>query len=241
MWEAENLDATRLLSEKAELVRQFTLFSGVSPADCEKIVSSAREKHFCRRQTIFADGDPVRQYLLLLSGAVKQTQLGANGSEVILRVSYPGEIVDALGLCADGARSSTAQTVEPSVALVWDTISFEIAFERYRVFRRNLFRVIGARLREMDERFRELSTKEVAPRLGSQLVRLSNQALKRSKGLVEISLSRAELAQLTGTTLFTVSRLLCQWEVSGLVSTRRECVLVRDLAALVELSQGEDK
>ena len=95
------------------------------------------------------------------------------------------------------------------------------------------------RLDEMDQRFREISTEKVAPRLSSQLVRLLNQVGKRVNGHVEISLSREELAQLTGTTLFTVSRLLCQWELLGIVSARREAVHVLNLQALTALSQGD--
>jgi CRP/FNR family transcriptional regulator, nitrogen oxide reductase regulator len=202
-------------------------------------VASAREKRFSRRQTLFAEGDPVRQTLLLLSGCVKLTQFGQNGSEVILRLTGPGEMVGALGLCADCAHCSTAQTTEPSTALVWEATNFESALERFPNFRRNMVRVLETRLQEMDQRFREVSTEKVAPRLSSQLVRLLNQVGKHVNGHVEISLSRAELAQLTGTTLFTVSRLLCQWEVRGIVYSRREAVLVRDLPALMELSQRE--
>jgi hypothetical protein len=49
---------------------------------------------------------------------------------------------------------------------------------------------------------------------------------------------REELAQLTGTTLFTVSRILSQWGKLGFVMPRREGVLVRDTRRL-ELA-GED-
>ena len=66
-----------------------------------------------------------------------------------------------------------------------------------------------------------------------------NQIGKRVGGCVEISLSREELAQLTGTTLFTVIRLLCQWEVQGIVCARREAVIIRDARALADLSQQE--
>jgi CRP/FNR family transcriptional regulator, nitrogen oxide reductase regulator len=230
--------ATVPFSPKATLVERFPLFSGVSLSDCANIVSTAREKHFERRQTIFAQGDPVRQILLLVSGCVKLTQFGQDGGEVILRLTGPGEIVGAIGLCSDGGYGSTAQTIESSAALVWETANFGSVLERFPVFRRNLVRALEARLQEMDQRFREVSTEKVAPRLSSQLVRLFNQVGKRVDGHVEISLSRAELAQLTGTTLFTVSRLLCQWEVRGIVCARRECVLLRDLPALLNLSQG---
>jgi CRP-like cAMP-binding protein len=59
-----------------------------------------------------------------------------------------------------------------------------------------------------------------------------------NEGPFEITLSRAELAQLTGTTLFTVSRLLCQWQTLGIVKIRREAVLVQDVTALTRLSEG---
>jgi CRP-like cAMP-binding protein len=233
--------ATGPISQRALLVRRFPLFSGVPALEYANIVSSAREKNFSRRQTIFAEGDSVRQILLLLSGCVKLTQFGQDGSEVILRLTGPGDIVGALGLVAHGGHCSTAQATEASVALLWDRPNFESALERSPVLHRNMLRIMEARLQDMDQRFREVSTQKVAPRLSSELIRLLDQVGKRVNGHVEISLSRAELAQLTGTTLFTVSRLLCRWELLGIVSARRESVLVRDLPALVELSLGESE
>jgi len=47
------------------------------------------------------------------------------------------------------------------------------------------------------------------------------------------------LAQLTGTTLFTVSRLLCQWEQRGIVLARREAVLILAPQVLQGMSDGD--
>lgn len=227
------------MNQRVALVQRFSLFAGLSPADCASILTGAHERHFQRRQTIFLEGDPIRQILLLISGCVKVTQFGQSGSEVILRLNGPGELVGALGVRARGDHGSTAQALDACASLTWETAAFEALSERYPALRRNLLRILEMRLDEMDQRFREVSTEKVAPRLSSQLVRLLNQVGKRVNGHVEISLSREELAQLTGTTLFTVSRLLCQWEVLGIVGARREVVQVRNLDALIALSQGE--
>jgi len=56
-------------------------------------------------------------------------------------------------------------------------------------------------------------------------------------GVVEIGLSREELAQMTGTTLFTVSRLLSAWEARGMVRPRRESVTICDLQSLRAVSK----
>lgn len=236
---ASGLNSAGFVNQKIALVQRFPLFAGMAAADCGNIVGTAHERHFLRRQTIFLEGDPVRQILLLISGCVKVTQFGQSGSEVILRLSGPGEIVGAMGLRAQGDHCSTAQTLEACSSLTWEAAAFEALSERYPVLRRNMVSILEQRLQEMDQRFREISTEKVAPRLSSQLVRLLSQVGKRVNGYVEVSLSREELAQLTGTTLFTVSRLLCQWEVLGIVSARREAVQVRDLPALIALSQGE--
>ena len=76
--------ATNALSQKALLVQGAQLFSGISLPDCAVIVASARERIFSRRQTIFAEGDPVHHISLLTSGCVKLMQFGLDGSEVIL-------------------------------------------------------------------------------------------------------------------------------------------------------------
>jgi CRP-like cAMP-binding protein len=224
---------------RVNMAQRSSLFADISAPDCTTIVSSAHERQFSRRQTIFLEGDPVRQVLLLISGCVKVTQFGQSGCEVILRLSGPGEVVGVLGNFSQPSHCSTAQALDSTAALVWDPSQFESLSERFPILRRNAVHILQERLREMDQRFREISTEKVAPRLSSQLVRLLKQVGKATNGHVEITLSREELAQLTGTTLFTVSRLLCQWEVLGILSARRESVLVRNLPALVKLAEGQ--
>jgi CRP/FNR family transcriptional regulator, nitrogen oxide reductase regulator len=225
-------------SEKIALVQKLTLFSDVSAAACATIISAADEKHMCRRQTIFSEGAPVQEVMMLLSGSVKITLLGVNGNDVILRVSGTGEMMGNFQP-PPSKHSSTAQTVQPSVALVWQVVSFDTLLDRFPTFRRNTVWALEERLREMEQRFRELSTENVGPRLSSELIRLSNHFGRRVNGAQEIPLSRGELAQLTGTTLSTVSRLLCRWQRLGIVNLGRDAVQVCDFAALTQLTLSE--
>ena len=220
-------------------IEQLPLFEGIAPQDIRQILSAAHEKDFPRRQIIFSQGEPIRQILLLISGYVKITQLGESGFEVILRLSGRGELVGATGLCSGCNHCSTAQAVQDSSALVWEAPVFESLSQRFANLQRNRLRILDERLLDLEERFREVSTEKVAPRLSREIVRLLGQVGQRVNGCVQISLSREELAQLTGTTLFTVCRLLSQWEQQGVVSTGRETVMVRNLAGLVRLYESE--
>ena len=229
------MNTAALRSEKFAFVHRQKLFTEVSPTECSDILSAAHEKHFPRRHIIFSDGDPVQQVVMLLSGCVKITQVGFGGNEVILRLNGVGDVIGGFDLCPDCRHIATAQAVQPSNALVWPVATFERLVEDFPAFRRNTVRALEERLQDMEQRFREVSTENVASRLSSELIRLSNRLGCPGNGDTEISLSREELAQLTGTTLFTVSRLLCRWQRSGIVSIRRESVQVRDFAALTQL------
>jgi CRP-like cAMP-binding protein len=236
---AHRIDYGTPLSHRAERVLPFPLFSNISSADYTKIVSVAHQKDFHRRQTIFLEGDPVRQILVLTSGCAKITQLGQNGTEVILRLNGPGDVVGVFGDCSGVNHRSTARSLQLSTALIWEAAVFEGLMDRFPILRRNTVRILGERLLELEERFREVCTEKVASRLSSQIIRLLDQVGRRVNGTIEISLSREELAQLTGTTLFTVSRLLSEWEQRGILVTRRKAVSVRNFQALEELSESE--
>src|ERR1700741_1160404 len=230
-------DRDAAITRHTEWAVQLPIFSNLSHAECREILAAAHEKEFLRRHSIFVEGAPCRQVLLVLSGWVKTTQLGPTGCEVILRLSGPGELVGALESYLGTNNLVTARTTQPTTALVWEDTAFESVSDRYPMLRRNITCLLGLRLQELEERFREISTQHVAPRLSHQLIRLSDQLRQHSSGALEISLSREELAQLTGTTLFTVSRLLSEWERQGIVSTRREAVVVRDFQALKEMCE----
>ncbi len=231
--------ASSLLKRRVESVQRFETFSEISAADSTVIVAESQEVHFQRHSSIFKEGTPATQVALLLSGCLKAKQAGTNGSEVILRLNGPGDLLGTAGNRRDSRHWYTAYAVQASTILLWEMGNFESLVKRFPLLQRNIASSLERQLNEMDIRFREVSTEKVASRLSNLLVRLVKQVGKRVDGYFEVALSRRDLAQLTGTTLFTVSRLLCQWETQGIVSARREVVLVHNIAALMELS-GEE-
>ena len=224
---------------KVRLVQHSPLFANIPSADCREIVSTARESKFSRRDTIFLEGDPIRDVTLLTSGCAKVIKLGQNGTEVILRLAGPGDIVEMTGLLDQRRHCSMAQALSASTALIWGRNPFQALAERFPALRRNVSKVVVQRMEELEERYHEISTEKVATRLSHQLLRLFNQLGRRvnGNGTLKINLSREELAQLTGTTLFTVSRLLSEWKERGIVTAGRECISIHNIQALREFAE----
>ena len=83
-----------------------------------------------------------------------------------------------------------------------------------------------------------MSTEEVERRVAHTVIRLSKKAGRVEAGGIRIDfpISRQDIAEMTGTALHTVSRILSAWEANGLVEGGRQNLLLRDLAGLQVLA-----
>jgi CRP-like cAMP-binding protein len=194
-------------------------------------------KEFDRGEMLHFEGDAVRRVILVVSGYVKSTKLGPGGEEVIVRLAGPGDVLGAVDLFSSGTHCTAAQVFRVCQALVWETKVFQDLLERFPTLHQNTAAILSEHLRELEERFREVASERVGPRVALQLLRLLKTMGRPVGAGVEIGLSREDLAQMTGTTLFTVSRLLSAWELRGVVRPRREAVAVCDIQTLRAISQ----
>jgi len=223
------------LAERVVLMCASALFTGLAKHECMEIASCAKARTFARDELLFMQGQSVRNVMLLQTGRVKLTQLSPNGNEVILWMNGSGDAVGMPSNTKGCSHTCSARAMEHCRALTWEYARLQQLLVQYPQIRNNINQILASRLNELEERFREIATEKVAKRLALALLRLLKQVGKESHGGVEVSLSREELAQMTGTTLFTISRILSKWSEQGFVLPRREAGLVRDPQRLVEV------
>ena len=191
-------------------------------------------------RTFFREGERAQLFYVLRCGRVKFTQVSAEGHEVILRLIGPGEPFGGVAAFADNASYPvTARAVEPSEADAWDGARIIELMQQFPAIAINAARMIADRLHELQRQHRELMTERVERRIARALLRLAQQAGRQVEEGVEIDfpLSREDLAQMTGTTLFTVSRTLSAWEQDGLISAGRRRVTVRKPRHLLRVAE----
>ena len=219
--------------KNSPLVTRSELFAGLPSSVCTNIVSTAHTIGFMCRQRLYFAGDRIEQVVLLTDGRVKITQCGKDGTEIILRLCIPGELISERALVPGGRHSSTAQALEDCKGLAWDAVTFEAALERFPVLRCNANRILEQRLQELERRFHEVSTEMVAPRLAHQMVRLLKHMGHKVNGHVEINVTQEVLAQMTSMTAEVVCRVLKNWENQRLLRLRRNAIEIRSVPGLL--------
>ena len=105
----------------------------------------------------------------------------------------------------------------------------------------NAMQTIGQRLDEAHTRLREMSTQEVERRVAHAVLRLAEKAGRIEGGgtRIDFPITRQDIAEMTGTTLHTVSRLLSAWETRGLVTGGRQKLTVIDADGLSRIADPD--
>jgi CRP-like cAMP-binding protein len=216
------------------------LFTGLTPRDCREIAACARARTFACDELLFLQGQPARSLILLQSGSVKHTQLGSDGKEVLMWMSGSGDAINLQTELPSRNHTCSARAMEQCKALVWEYGRLQTLLAQYPQIRENISKILASRLRELEERFREVATERVATRLALTLLRLVKQIGKPTHEGIQVSLSREELAQMTGTTLFTISKVLSKWADKRFITRRRNAVVIVDPKRLKSVGKGDD-
>jgi CRP-like cAMP-binding protein len=218
---------------------QARLFQNLPTTGVEEIASETCEQQVRRGELILRVGEPADSVLMIKSGRVKITQLSRAGKEVILRVEGPGEVVGSPSPATGTLHTVSAQAITPCELLLWRAATFQKYAARFPVLEENVKTILAERLCALEERFFDLATQPVPQRLARLLVRFHERSSAQSVG-DDVLLSCEELAQMTGTTLFTVSRLLAEWEERGIIQRKQRVIAIEQFDLLREVAERHE-
>jgi CRP-like cAMP-binding protein len=219
---------------------QTELFRGLDGPALDTVARAARLRRIRDGAIFFHQDQPATTLYVLIEGRVKFTQVTADGQQVLLRVAGPGEMFGAVAALGDAFHPATAHAQGDCAALGWRSEVIASLMEQFPRIAVNALRFMAGRLTEFQERYRELATERVERRVARTLFRLSRQMGRESDSgvLIDLPLTRQEIAEMAGTTLFTVSRVLSAWQQGGLVKTHKERIAILDVVALRAKAEG---
>lgn len=214
------------------------LFGGLGPAELDDVLRDARSLRVEKNAAVFEQGAEAASFFLLLHGHVRAAKTTPDGHQMVVRYVSPGEIFGVAPAIGLTRYPATATAVADSVVLAWPSARWSDLAARYPSIAAGAMQTIGARLQEAHTRIIEMTTEEVERRVAHALLRLAKQAGRKiEKGIeIDFPISRQDLAEMTGTTLHSVSRVLSAWEKSGLVEGGRQRIVLADPHGLFQLA-----
>lgn len=205
------------------------LFQTLDQYAVQAAANSAHIRHVKNSAFFFHQGDSAKVLYVLIEGHVKFTQVTPEGQQVLLRVIGPGETFGAVAALGDAFHPASAQAIGNNcTALGWESEVISSLMEQFPRLALNAVRFLAGRVEEFQDRYRELSTERVERRVAHALLRLARQLGRQVDDgiLIDLALSRQDIAEMAGTTLYTASRILSAWEQQGILKSRRTQLLI---------------
>ncbi|MFD2647664.1 Crp/Fnr family transcriptional regulator [Devosia albogilva] len=217
------------------------MFAALPDEQLDVLVSGAVQRRYRPGEAVFEQGEEAKHFFVLLSGRLRVTQVTAEGQQVIVRMVNPGDLFGIAKALSRTDYPGTATAVIDSAAVAWPMSRWSQLVQDFPHFAVGAMQTMGDRLQEAHTRMRELATEEVERRVAHAVLRLGNQAGRKEPAGIRIDfpISKQDIAEMTGTTLHTVSRILSAWEAAGLVESGRQKLLLKNPHRLLLIGDGE--
>lgn len=222
-------------------ISESTVFDCLTSEQLAGLLKDGRHAKLYPKSILFHQSDPATNCYMVNRGRLKLTKLNAQGNEVIIRYINSGELTAAVAVLKNSKYPVTAQAIEDTEVVGWDKPMLIRMMRQYPDIAINLLGVLLERLDDVQDRYLEICTEQVGRRIARSLLRLMRRAgSKTPEGIhIDIPLSRQNIADYAGTTLYTVSRTLSAWEKNGWIKSGREQVVITNPHALVLFAEAD--
>ncbi len=212
------------------------LLEGMSSAEIELILAAATWKRFTANSLITREGDAAEHLFLMLEGVARFYTMSPHGKKVIIMWIRPGELVGgAVFLSKPQEYVLSAEAVTKSSALVWDRTALRsLAMKSPRLIENVLMLTLDY-IVHYRILYLTASCQSAPQRVAQVLGYLAKDIGQKVRGGVELQVRNEELAHEANVTIFTVSRLMGEWQRKGLLQKGRGKVLLRWPEKLIHL------
>lgn len=217
--------------KKEDIIKSTSLFEGLSGEEVETISKLIFEKKYGKGETIFFEGDEADGFYIVSSGQIKVFKMNPMGKEHILHIFGPGEPVGEVPVFSKQPFPANAEALVKSSTLFFPRKDFVALIENNPSIALNMLAVLSRRLRQFATQIENLSLKEVPARLAGYLLYIAEE--QKNEGVVQLPVSKGQLASLLGTIPETLSRIFARMSDEGLIQVEGRSITILDRQGLI--------
>lgn len=221
--------------------RLLGVFCTLEGDDLEEFTQHKTTNTYKKGQVIFYEGNQAYGIYCILSGRVKLYKSGMDGRQQIVRIASPGDIVGYRSLFAEEPYHATAEALEDATICCIDKNSFFPVLAKNPALSLNIIRKLSKELRQAEDLATSIAQRSVRERMAELLLMLKETYGKPSRRgfVIDLHLSREEMAEMIGITQETAIRLLSEFKKDGIIDVQERDITILDFKALVETANLE--
>jgi CRP/FNR family transcriptional regulator, cyclic AMP receptor protein len=205
-----------------EFIARSKLFHGAPDGAIRMAAEAATIRHFPEDSTIFREDDPGEAVYLLTQGRIKIARANLEGRERIFTIMTPPEVIGEMALISHMPRTATAFCLDDVSALAIYRDELRGILDRYPVVLWNLANIMAKRLGDMNREVEMLSfaSTQSCVAYALQSLFLRGAFVNGADGKPTLGFTHQDLANRTGNSRETITRVLRDLEHEGIIRTR---------------------
>lgn len=208
----------------------YPLFAGLSSEEAAKVKEHSVPAIWEPGEYLFHQGDPVDRAFIIEKGRINIQYLLPDGREVLLWVKAAKDICGYDAIIEGSQYLVSARAIQRTRGMMWNIDTLRRLMLEYPQLTLNAYKAVVNILDVYTKRMLLFTTESVEERIRGTLADLAVRVGRRSGGAIWVDVPEQDLADLSGTTIFTVSRVLRDWQRCGAIEKRRGKIKVFDLA-----------
>ena len=208
----------------------------MTTAHLSNLANAAVKKKYRAGQTIINENDVAEAFYVVISGLIKMFKASPEGREQTLYIFGPGEIFGVCAIFSDMVFPAGASALEDSVLLTFQGDLVKQIARRDPTILFNMIRVLACRLKDSMALVELLALKDIPQRVASFLLLSTMKKNSGEKAVVDLMITRREMAKIIGSTPETLSRVLKKMAMEDMIELEGRCLRVLNRDALNKLS-----
>jgi CRP-like cAMP-binding protein len=217
-------------------LRDIKLLKGLTERELVLVELSAVCKSFKKSSVIYSEGSRHSGIYIVQKGVVKIHKIGANGKQQILRFAQKGDIIAYRSLLTNELACTSAKACDDVVV---NHIPHHILLDLLRQnwdFTHGMMKMMCTELRDSNTFVTDMAQKSVRERTAEMLLFLKDKFGIDRNGVLKITLTREDLANLVGTTTESLIRSITEFRVEGLLATPGRKIVLLDVSKLKKVA-----
>lgn len=227
------------IAEMLPILKNSVLFKDMPENEIRTLCRAASLQHFAKDRFLFYEDDPATHVFVLVEGVMHLNQLTPKGQQVIIHYLSPGDEVGILALFPGKVYPVTAVAATDCMLLNWSGQTLSVLIKQFPQLALNALQMMTERFIFLQNQYRQMATERAEQRIARTILQIAAKTGKAVKNGVRLTPppSRQQIAEMTGSTLYTVSRICSQWEKDNLVQTNRRSLLLKNQEALRQIAE----
>lgn len=192
----------------------------------QKMIAERKVRNVKKRQLIYYEGDDAAGIYLILTGKVKTIKLSSDGRELMTGLYGHDEYFGIPAFLRREPYAETAEALEDSSICLLPKEQVEELLNKFPDVSRKFIQILSNNLLEKEEQLLQLAYHSVRKRMAEVLIRLCKQ--EHADEVLNLKVSRDNLAAMAGMATETVSRILSDFKDEEIIEKKGSQIIILD-------------